>query len=167
MFRCLEMHLHVCILNKVKTLTAGELFLHHQNSINPQREAQHTPNLRAPAGASTATPKPRVESSSLSAPATKTPEIARFQAFFSLFQAKRGLGKSSQRGFEHLMITYRETLPAKVDEPGNRSDIPEKRLKSAGSHIIMVKSDGFLLSPTAFRSEEMRKTSRRDGGQSF
>ncbi len=33
-------------------------------------------------GASTSSPKPRVESSNLSAPATKPPEIARFQAVF-------------------------------------------------------------------------------------
>ena len=35
---------------------------------------------------------------------TKTPEIVRFQAFFSLFQVERGLGKSSCRGFEHQIV---------------------------------------------------------------
>ena len=56
------------------------------------------------AGASTSTPKPRVESSNLSAPATKSPEIARFQAVFLSFAAVRGLAKSSSHRAEHQIV---------------------------------------------------------------
>ena len=53
---------------------------------------------------STSSPKPRVESSNLSAPATKTPEIARFRAFFSPFEAVRGLAILPRRRAKHQIV---------------------------------------------------------------
>ena len=49
-------------------------------------------------------PKPRVESSNLSAPAKKTPEIIRFQAFFISSGTVRGLTFSPRRRAKHQIV---------------------------------------------------------------
>ena len=56
------------------------------------------------AGGSTSTPKPRVESSNLSAPAKKTPEIVRFQVFFLSIETIRGLAVSPCRRAERQFV---------------------------------------------------------------
>ena len=71
-----------------------------------QTVANHLANAQTSALVvmSTSTPKPRVESSNLSAPATKMAEIVRFQPFFISFEAVRGLAKSSYRRAERQIV---------------------------------------------------------------
>ena len=74
----------------------------HQTAVDCLANAQ----ISALVVMSTSPPKPRVESSNLSAPATKTPEIARFQAFFISFGAARGLAILPRRRAKFQIVHW-------------------------------------------------------------